>query len=92
MAHKNHNDPHNNSKFHATIRVKLSCGHWVKTRNRPLPSAKFGCTAALGCGYFLAWTEFEDPGYGRFLNQNNRVVPTAYLAAENGDESASDKE
>ena len=44
-----------------TVRITLSCGHSVKSRHRPInEDVKFGCTAGLGCGYFLNWVSWSE--------------------------------
>lgn len=53
------------------FRVKLTCGHEVKTVNNPLTdNTKFGCMQGMGCGYNLHWVswrnvENDQTGYNR---------------------------
>lgn len=52
-------DPHltrNRSK----VKIRLTCGHWIKTRSVPWGKQKYGCNAGQGCGYQLEWIEAID--------------------------------
>lgn len=49
------------TRFRCPFKVKLSCGHEINARNEPLhPAVKLGCTAGLGCGYFLHWESWRN--------------------------------
>lgn len=50
--------------------VTLTCGHTIRLRDEPWDTACcYGCTAALGCGYQLAWTQWVSPD-GQQSGQN----------------------